>query len=211
LIDFHHFKSFAIANKELLRPDFGRKTNNVPSWLSDIADVRHKVAHFNEITKNEATKTWIDMETIAGLLKMPELEAEIARLKENKTVAETKKEETKTTSGSTSTSSVTMPWFRVVAPHLDIRQGRLDESVFAANLGEVALGTGREIYANPILFFEKTFFTSGLKTIAKTVIKGLNGQEDAENRVMSLQTGFGGGKTHTLISLYHISKGGKMR
>ena len=102
-----------------------------------------------------------------------------------------------------------MPWFRVVKPHLDIREGRLDESVFAANLAEVALGTGREIYANPILFFEKTFFTAGLKTIAKTVIKGLNGQEEAENRVMSLQTGFGGGKTHTLISLFHLAKLGK--
>lgn len=211
LIDFHHFKSFAISNKELLRPDFGRKTNNVPSWLADIADVRHKVAHFNEITPNEATKAWIDMETIAGFLQMPELVTEIVRLKDNKSIAEAKKEEKQTTTGTaaSSTSGVTMPWFRVVTPHLDIRQGRLDESVFAANLAEVALGTGREIYANPILFFEKTFFTSGLKTIAKTVIKGLNGQEDAENRVMSLQTGFGGGKTHTLISLYHISKWGK--
>lgn len=211
LIDFHHFKSFAISNKDLLRPDFGRKTNNVPSWLADIADVRHKVAHFNEITANEATKAWIDMETIAGFLQMPELVTEIVRLKDNKSIAEAKKEEKQTTTDTValSTSGVTMPWFRVVTPHLDIRQGRLDESVFAANLAEVALGTGREIYANPILFFEKTFFTSGLKTIAKTVIKGLNGQEDAENRVMSLQTGFGGGKTHTLISLYHISKWGK--
>jgi predicted AAA+ superfamily ATPase len=211
LIDFHHFKSFAISNKDLLRPDFGRKTNNVPSWLADIADVRHKVAHFHEITPNEATKAWIDMETIAGFLQMPELVREIVRLKDNKSIAEAKKEEKQTTTdtAASSTSGVTMPWFRVVTPHLDIRQGRLDESVFAANLAEVALGTGREIYANPILFFEKTFFTSGLKTIAKTVIKGLNGQEDAENRVMSLQTGFGGGKTHTLISLYHISKWGK--
>ncbi|MBA4124439.1 MAG: DUF499 domain-containing protein [Acidobacteria bacterium] len=208
MIDFHHLKFFAIGNKDLLRPDFGRKTNNVPSWLSDIADVRHKVAHFHEITKNEATKAWIDMETIANHLKMPELEAEIIKLKENKTVAaETKKEETK--AAVAAPASVTMPWFRVVKPHLDIREGRLDESVFAANLAEVALGTGREIYANPILFFEKTFFTSGLKTIAKTVIKGLNGQEDAENRVMSLQTGFGGGKTHTLISLFHLAKLGK--
>ena len=220
-IDFHHFKSFAISNKDLLKADFGRKTGNVPSWLADIADVRHKVAHFKEITKNEATKTWIDMETIAGFLQMPELEAEIIKLKENKTAAEIKQENSVSSDNKIEdeTSSnqqfqilnpkSTMPWFRVVKPHLDIREGRLDESVFAANLAEVALGTGREIYANPILFFEKTFFTAGLKTIAKTVIKGLNGQEDAENRVMSLQTGFGGGKTHTLISLFHLAKLGK--
>lgn len=74
---------------------------------------------------------------------------------------------------------------------------------------EVALGNGREIYNNPIIFFSKTYFTAGLKSIAKTVLKGLNGKEDAENRVISLQTGFGGGKTHTLISLFHLCKWGK--
>jgi hypothetical protein len=99
-------------------------------------------------------------------------------------------------------------WFKNVTPHLDIQNGLLDESVFAANLGEVAMGTGREIYSNPEMFFQKTYFTIGLKNIGKRVIKGLNGGQDAENRVVSLQTGFGGGKTHTLISLYHLAKWG---
>lgn len=101
------------------------------------------------------------------------------------------------------------PWFKNVKPHSDIRDGHLDESVFAANLSEVALGTGREIYTNPEMFFSKTFFTSGIKNIAKRVIHGLNGGQDSDNRVISLQTGFGGGKTHTLISLYHLAKWGK--
>ena len=59
------------------------------------------------------------------------------------------------------------------------------------------------------LFFDKTYFTEGLTNIASRVVKGLNGNEDGENRVISLQTGFGGGKTHTLISLYHLAKAGK--
>lgn len=101
------------------------------------------------------------------------------------------------------------PWFKNVRPHKDIQDGHLDESIFAANLAEVAAGTGREIYTNPEIFFQKTYFTLGLKNIAKRVIQGLNGGQDAENRVISLQTGFGGGKTHTLISLYHLSKWGQ--
>lgn len=101
------------------------------------------------------------------------------------------------------------PWFKIVKPHKDIQDGHLDESIFAANLAEVAAGTGREIYTNPEMFFQKTFFTAGLKNIAKRVVRGLNGGEDADNRVISLQTGFGGGKTHTLISLYHLAKWGK--
>jgi hypothetical protein len=101
------------------------------------------------------------------------------------------------------------PWFKVVQPHKDIQDGHLDESIFAANLAEAAAGTGREIYTSPEMFFQKTFFTAGIKNIAKRVVQGLNGGQDAENRVISLQTGFGGGKTHTLISLYHLAKWGK--
>lgn len=209
LIDFHHFKYFAIKNKDLLKPDFGKKVNDVPNWLNEIADVRHKIAHFKEIEEDEAAKAWIHMKAIARLLKMDELEAEIVKLRDSKAAEQKAKSKKPEAAPSPSASGVTMPWFRVVTPHLDIRQGRLDESVFAANLAEVALGGGREIYSNPVVFFSKTYFTSGIKTIAKTVIKGLNGTEDAENRVMSLQTGFGGGKTHTLISLYHICKWGR--
>jgi predicted AAA+ superfamily ATPase len=209
LIDFGNLKGFAIKNKDLLKRDFGNKTGKLGTWFAEINEVRNEVAHHQkDVEKNAALKTWIHLETIANALGMNELEAEIVKLKENKTAAKIKNEEVSTVSAS-SVSNITMPWFRIVTPHLDIRQGRLDESVFAANLAEVALGTGREIYANPILFFEKTFFTSGLKSIARTVVKGLNGQEDAENRVMSLQTGFGGGKTHTLISLFHLAKLGK--
>ncbi len=102
-----------------------------------------------------------------------------------------------------------MPWFGVVRPHQDIRQGHLDESVFAANLADVAQDLGPEVYRNAPLFFEKTYPTAGLRTVAGRVIKGLNGGQDSDNRVISLQTGFGGGKTHTLISLYHLAKMGR--
>ena len=101
------------------------------------------------------------------------------------------------------------PWFKNVVPHKDIQDGHLDESIFAANLAEVAAGTGREIYNSPEIFFSKTYFTAGLKNIARRMVQGLNGGQDADNRVISLQTGFGGGKTHTLISLYHLAKWGK--
>lgn len=101
------------------------------------------------------------------------------------------------------------PWFKNVKPHKDIQDGHLDESIFAANLAEVVAGTGREIYTSPEMFFQKTFFTAGLKNISKRVLQGLNGGQDADNRVISLQTGFGGGKTHTLISLFHLAKWGK--
>lgn len=99
-------------------------------------------------------------------------------------------------------------WFVNAIPHSDIQNAQLDESIFAANLSEVALGTGPEVYTNPKLFFSKTFVTGGLRDISTRVVQALNGEE-SENRVISLQTGFGGGKTHSLITLYHIAKGGR--
>jgi predicted AAA+ superfamily ATPase len=204
-IDFHHFKTFAVANKSLLQVDFGKNVNSLPTWLTEIADVRHKIAHFQAVSKNQASKAWIQMEEIAGILGMTELQSELVKVKSG-----ARDDSKRKSSNSEPKLGTALPaWFRIVTPHLDIRQGRLDESVFAANLAEVALGSGREIYTNSVMFFEKTFFTAGLKSIAKTVIKGLNGKEDAENRVISLQTGFGGGKTHTLISLFHLAKAGK--
>lgn len=199
LIDFQYLRSFAIHFKTPLRGDFDRKANDLPNWLGEITDVRHKIAHFQAVDKDDATKAWIHMKSIAKALGMGELEAELQKLMDQTSAPAAAPVHTPS-------SSRPQPWFHVVTPHLDIKEGRLDESVFAANLAEVALGTGREMYTNSVLFFSKTYFTQGLKSVAKRVVQGLNGAADAENRVMSLQTGFGGGKTHTLISLYHYAK-----
>ncbi len=204
LIDFPHLKSFALKYRDLLKNDFGKNTNKLATWLDTIYEVRNKLAHFQELNNDELSESFIQMKNIARCLDMDELEEELEKLQQN----EPHVKPAVTKAGKDSVSDV-QPWFRAVIPHLDIRQGRLDESVFAANLTEVALGQGREIYTNPVVFFSKTYFTAGLKNVARTVIKGLNGNEDAENRVISLQTGFGGGKTHSLISLYHLCKWGR--
>lgn len=205
LVDFQYLKPFALRYRDLLKQDFGRDTSKLATRLETIQDTRNKLAHFQDITSDEFTETFIQMKNIARALNMDELEQELHGLQHN----EEKKSKAVEKPATVSTGSVA-PWFMTVRPHADIRQGRLDESVFAANIAEVALNNGREVYNNHVVFFEKTYFTAGLKNVAKTVIKGLNGTEDAENRVISLQTGFGGGKTHTLISLYHIARHGKL-
>lgn len=204
LIDYQYLKSFALKYKDLLRNDFKRDTNKLATRLETIYDTRNKLAHFSDITNDEFTETIIQMKKIARSINMKELADELDALQKV-----TPKKKTITATTTKQKTAASKAWFRTVIPHMDIRQGRLDESIFAANLAEVALGNGREIYNNPAVFFSKTYFTAGLKNVAKTVIKGLNGKEDAENRVISLQTGFGGGKTHTLISLYHACKLGR--
>lgn len=98
------------------------------------------------------------------------------------------------------------PWYAVATPHEDIREGRLAEAVFAANLWAVVQGTAPEVYLDAEEFFRKTFLTAGLTTILRRVATALGGSGDAGDRIISLQTAFGGGKTHTLVALWHLAK-----
>ena len=93
---------------------------------------------------------------------------------------------------------------QIAIPHEDIVEGHLTMDVFAADLWQVAEGKAPLDYQDPDLFFKKTFITDGLKNIleiAKARLEGRSGDS-----VIQLQTPFGGGKTHTLIALYHKAK-----
>ncbi|MDX2128855.1 MAG: DUF499 domain-containing protein [Chloroherpetonaceae bacterium] len=202
LIDYPHLKQIAIQFKEHLRSDFKNDVTQLPTHFETMKDVRDKLAHFQDINQDEYNDVFIQMKKVLGKLKLDELKAELSLLQDGKPEASTKKAKP------SPTLFQTQPWFNVVKPHSDIAQGRLDESVFAANLSEVALGSGPEVYNNPVLFFSKTHITEGLKNLAKRVVMGLNGDEEADNRTIQLQTNFGGGKTHSLISLLHLCKNG---
>lgn len=214
LIDYNNLTDFAIAYKRELGLEFGSsdRTNSFISYLQELKNIRNKCSHFTPLDEDEVEGAYLYMKQAAKLMKMDELVEEINKVKVQTIapiVAPTTAPATPVTTQVPMSEDTPIPaWFTNVYPHYDIRNGSLDESVFAANLSEVALGVGPEVYSNPTSFFEKTYITTGLRDIANRVIRALNGEE-SENRVISLQTGFGGGKTHTLISLYHIAKAGK--
>lgn len=98
-------------------------------------------------------------------------------------------------------------WFDLVQPHEDIRRGNFDEAVFAADLGDVYTGNAPTDYQDPYSFFKKTYLTAGLTGLLNRVHNKLaNGQGAA---VIQIQTPFGGGKTHSLVTLYHYLKHGE--
>jgi len=99
--------------------------------------------------------------------------------------------------------SILKPWRQVATPHADIRQGKFDTSVFAADLGEVLAGRGAVDYRDACTFFAKTYLTEGLTQLLIDVMLRLAGSGKTE-AVIQLQTAFGGGKTHTLLALYHL-------
>ncbi len=98
------------------------------------------------------------------------------------------------------------PWYASATPHEDIREGRLDEAIFAANVWAVEQGNAPEVYLEPEEFFRKTHMTSGLAMVLSHVTRTLSGSKDAGDRIISLQTAFGGGKTHTLVALWHLAR-----
>ncbi|MEM3341138.1 MAG: DUF499 domain-containing protein, partial [Thermoplasmata archaeon] len=95
-------------------------------------------------------------------------------------------------------------WWQVATPHRDIVEGKLSEAIFAADLGDVVFGKAPVEYTDPVTFFQKTYMTEGLKNLLENVLNRLcNGKGDP---VIQLQTPFGGGKTHSLLALYHVVK-----
>ena len=97
------------------------------------------------------------------------------------------------------------PWREVIVPHADVREGNFTQAEFAADLAQVHRGGAPSEYGDPREFFRRTFITEGLRGLIANAFKRLNGQ--GGHPVIELQTNFGGGKTHSMLALYHLVSG----
>ncbi|MEM4438396.1 MAG: DUF499 domain-containing protein [Pyrobaculum sp.] len=85
----------------------------------------------------------------------------------------------------------------------DIFDESLDERL-APGLGTTFLGNEHPIYTDPEKFFSITLVTEQIADILEGVARALRGEEAP--KIILLSAFFGGGKTHTLITLYHALK-----
>jgi predicted AAA+ superfamily ATPase len=97
------------------------------------------------------------------------------------------------------------PWREVVTPHKDVASGRYQQAEFAADLWQVHIGEGTDEYRNPAEFFRRTFLTESLNQLLTGALRRLSG--GGGDPVVQLQTNFGGGKTHSMLALYHLFSG----
>lgn len=97
------------------------------------------------------------------------------------------------------------PWREIAVPHEDVLKGTFQQAEFAADLSRVHAGTATGEYQNAALFFQRTFITEGMRLLLDSVVKRLAGK--GGDPVIQLQTAFGGGKTHTMLAVYHMAKG----
>jgi len=94
------------------------------------------------------------------------------------------------------------PWHQVVKLREDLRSGDLPLATFAADLYDVAMDRGRPVYRDPNEFFALTYPTFNLREMVKDVLLRLGAKND--KAVRQLELTYGGGKTHALITLYHL-------
>ena len=94
------------------------------------------------------------------------------------------------------------PWREVVTPHPDVAAGRYDQAEFAADLAQVVAGAADPEYQDAQEFFARTYLTEGMRRLLVTAVQRLTGGGGAP--IVQLKTAFGGGKTHTMLALYHL-------
>ncbi len=95
---------------------------------------------------------------------------------------------------------------RGCTPRKEVLHGDLDDAIFAADFGSLIAGDRcPEVYREPAAFFENTHPAAQLKKVVEVVFGRLADPKEAGTMVR-LSTGFGGGKTHTLMSLWHLAK-----
>jgi len=181
------------------------------SYVSELRDVRNKWAHQKPFTYED---TYRALDTIQRLLiavsaseeaeqvnnmaqetmrvRFDEIRRNQTRKKAAAAIEGTPKEGLK-------------PWREVVTPHPDVQKGKYEQAEFAANLDQVYSGKAQSEYGDAREFFRRTYLTDGLRTLLKGAVNRLTGK--GGDPIVQLQTNFGGGKTHSMIGLYHLFSG----
>jgi predicted AAA+ superfamily ATPase len=99
------------------------------------------------------------------------------------------------------------PWRDIIAPHPDVASGRYVQAEFAADLAQVLQGRAEPEYQDPIEFYHRTYVTAGIKGLLRSALERLSGK--GGEPVVQLKTSFGGGKTHSMLALYHLLLGNR--
>ena len=180
--------------------------------VSELRDVRNRWAHQEPISSDDADRALDSMARLLTAVSAPQadevnkMKIELRRLTYEEQVRSEKRKAGGSLIEATATGTL-KPWREVVTPHADVASGRYQQAEFAADLWQVHLGEGSDEYRKPAEFFRRTFLTESLKGLLVGGIQRLSGT--GGDPVVQLQTNFGGGKTHSMLALYHLFSGAK--
>jgi predicted AAA+ superfamily ATPase len=182
------------------------------SYVSELLDVRNKLSHNEAFSYDDAERALDTMRRLMEAISAGETATELGKMRD--TILRTKftelqrKEERRKTQRpdiSVETVAGLLPWREVVEPHPDVATGQFQQAEFAADLAKVHNGSAPAEYSNPVEFFARTYLTEGLSNLLAGAAKRLSGT--GGDPVVELQTNFGGGKTHSMLALYHMTGG----
>ena len=190
---------------ELFR--FDEKIRKARSFISLAMDARNSAAHFTgSMDAREALRHLDAMrELLAAVGAGPQV-AVLEKLYEEQRAADGRPaglQERTSSLEEPAPPAALRPWREVCEPHPDVLEARFSDAEFAANLALVDQGEGAEEYTDPAAFFRITYATEGLRRVLISTIARLSGE--GGEPVIGLQTNFGGGKTHTMLALYHLA------
>jgi predicted AAA+ superfamily ATPase len=180
------------------------------SLLSELRDHRNKWAHQHAFSGDDAYRALDSAGRLLAAVSAPQsdeiekIKMELLRLRFDEQVRGEKRKNAGTAIESTAASTL-KPWREVVTPHRDVASGRYQQAEFAADLWQVHLGEGTDEYRNPVEFFRRTYLTDSLKRLLVGAVQRL--AAEGGDPVVQLQTNFGGGKTHSMLALYHLFSG----
>lgn len=182
------------------------------SLVSELRDTRNKWAHQEAFSTDDAYRSLDSIQRLLTAISAAPQASEIERQKqellrlrfEEQARNETRKVAVAPIEGKPATGL--RPWREIVTPQPDVASGRYQLAEFAADLGQVHRGAGSDEYRIPRDFFQRTFLTNGLRRLLIGALQRLSGS--GGDPIVDLQTNFGGGKTHSLLALYHLFSGG---
>lgn len=192
---------------------FGRTLGRAErSLVQELRDWRNKWAHQEPFSSDDTDRALDSMARLLTAISAPQaddiqkMKVELRRL----TFEEQVRGEKRKAGGSlveAAAAGALKPWREVVTPHADVASGQYQQAEFAADLWQVHLGEGSDEYRKPAEFFRRTFLTESLKRLLVSAVQRVSGK--GGDPVVQLQTNFGGGKTHSMLALYHLFSGAK--
>ena len=193
---------------ELWKHQFGQAERNL---ISETQGIRNRHAHNEQFSTDDLYRALDTIERVLEAFGAKD-QLKVVRAQRNDLLrqrfdeearSEHRKAAAKPTEGEPLAGL--LPWREVITPHSDVAAGRFEQAEFAADLFDVADGDAGEEYQDPVAFFRRTYLTEGLRKLLSGAARRLAGE--GGDPVVELQTNFGGGKTHTLIALYHLASG----
>ncbi|WP_301591912.1 DUF499 domain-containing protein [Sabulicella glaciei] len=182
------------------------------SYVSELLEVRNRLSHNENFTYDDAERALDTMRRLMEAISAGETAEQISKMRD--TILRTKftelqrneeRRKTQRLDISVETVAGLLPWREIVEPHQDVATGEFMQAEFAADLGKVHSGSAPSEYRDPQEFFSRTYLTDGLSTLLVGAAKRLS--KAGGDPVVELQTNFGGGKTHSMLALYHMASG----